>query len=285
MNILLCNGRLIGLTGGELYNLELGSALAKLGHTVTLCAEETNDFFGGLCVQNNLQYNDIKNISNLEDYDYIIVSNKEVVTKTFNLASYSKNLINICHSEIMEPWDDPLKLDNVKKYVAIRPTIKDRLINKFGINPRKIEMIRNPINLEKFNTEGTTDQQFGLFVGTMGGVRYKAALHFSEFCKINHLKSVYISDEKLQIPFFDISLGSCLDIEKYFKSCSISGGVIQGRTYFEARLCGKPTIEYYIDNMGMITNIDYEDAPTNDELLRLQKEFDKFEVAKRIINI
>jgi hypothetical protein len=285
VNILLCNGRLIGLTGGELYNYELGTALKELGHDVTLTAEETNIFFEQKCSEKNINYCKINHINNLNKYDIIIVSNKEVVTKTLNFEKFSNNLINICHSEIIEPWDDPLIISNVSKYVAIRPSIKNRLINKFCIPEHKIQVIRNPINLNRFNTDGTTDQKFGLFVGTMGGVRFKAAFHFAQFCKINNIKSIYISDEGQQIPFFDVYLPRCLEIEKYFKSCSISGGVLHGRTYFEARLCGKPTIEYFINSMGEITNIDYEDAPDEVEITQLQYQFNKINVAKKIIEV
>ena len=288
MNILLCNGRLTGLTGGEMYNLELGSALKTLNHTVTLAGEETNDFFKNLCLEKHLLYDNLKNINNIDYYDYIIISNKEAVSKILNISrllKYKGKLINICHSEIIEPWDDPLLIDNVCKYVAIRPPVKDRLIKKFKIDENKIQMIRNPIDLTRFNTQGTSNEKFGLFVGTMGGVRYKASIHFAQFCHVNNLKSVYISDENQQIPFFNVSLPSCKDIEKYFKSCSISGGVIHGRTYFEARLCGKPTVEYFIDNTGSITNIDYEDAPNENELISLRNQFDRVEVAKRIISL
>jgi hypothetical protein len=146
-------------------------------------------------------------------------------------------------------------------------------------------MIRNPIDLNKFNTNGTTDEKFGLFVGTMGGVRFKAALHFSQFCKYNNLKSIYVSAEDQAVSFYDVCLPSCDHIEKYFKSCSVAGGVIQGRTYFEARLCGKPTVEYFIDIYGKIVNIDYEDAPNIEELNHLIKDFDKYNIAKSLISI
>jgi hypothetical protein len=37
--------------------------------------------------------------------------------------------------------------------------------------------------------------------------------------------------------------------------------------------------------MGTITNIDYEDSPNDEEIKYLQNQFDKIEVAKRIIAV
>jgi hypothetical protein len=280
MKILCCCLRACLLTGSELYFYELCDALSELGHTVVLASTETSSFFKEKCKKFHLE-----NLFELNDlnYDLIILSH---YLETFSYITDNIGnipIVNIVHSEIY-PNEIPLVHPNVIKYVGVRQSICDK-IKTFDISNTKVEMIRNPIDLTKFNKDDVRDDEFGLFVGTMGGVRFKSALHFSQHCKFNNLKSVYISAENTSIPFFDICLPRCNDIEKYFKSCSVSGGVLYGRTYFEARLCGKPTIEYFIDDTGLLTNIDYEEAANDKELKSLREEFDKHEVAKKIIEV
>lgn len=282
MKILCCCLRAKFLTGSEVYFYELCSALTLLSHSVTLAATEVSDHFIKYCSGYNFKIINLDNL-NEKDFDLIILSHAQETYKKIQFLMPNTKIINICHSEIYES-ELPLISDQVIKYVGIRQPICDKMYS-CGIDREKIELIRNPINLNRFNTQNITDEKFGLFVGTMGGLRYKSALHFASFCKANNLQSIYISAENQELPFFDLNLRMVENVEQYFKKCSISGGIIHGRTYFEARLCGKPTIEYFINNMGAITNIDYEDAPDDKELKYLQNQFDKTEVAKKIIAV
>jgi hypothetical protein len=278
MKILCCCIKASILTGSELYFYELCDGLAILGHDVTLASTEISQFFIDKCSKFKLAHiSEIKQNS----FDLIVLSHYLETFHHIENIIGDTPIINIVHSEIY-PNEIPLIHDNVLKYVGVRESICDK-IESFGVNRKRIQMVRNPIDLNKFNTNDISDENFGLFVGTMGGVRFKSALHFSRYCKYNNLKSVYISAENVSVPFFDICLPSCNDVEKYFKSCTVSGGVMRGRTYFEARLCGKPTIEYFINNMGEITNIDYEDTPDEIEVVQLQLQFHKINVAKNII--
>lgn len=280
MKILCCSLRATLLTGSEIYFHELCSTLTELGHDVTLASGEISEMFRKKSIESKYKLLYLNNIP-LEKYELIILSHFQTTYKY--VETIAAPIINICHSEIYDT-ETPLISEKVIKYVGIRPTICEK-IKSFGINENKIELIRNPIDLKKFNTYNTTDGGFGLFVGTMGGLRFKAAKHFSEFCKVNNLESVYVSAENIKLPFYNINLGPQINIEKLFKSCTISGGIIRGRTYFEARLCGKKTIEYFLDSMGAITDVQYEDEPTHSELITLKDEFDRIMVAKRILEL
>lgn len=277
MKILCACHRAKVLTGSEVYFLELTSALSALGHDVTLAAPEISQYFFERCQKNNVKLIDIKKTKT--DYDLIIISHYSSV---MNYIKCDAPIINIIHSEIY-PLEVPFISQKVKKYVGIRQPICDKLTNIYRLPQNKVDLVRNPIDLNKFNTERCTDGKNGLFVGTLGGLRIKALIHFSQFCKVNGLTSIYIGPENEQVPFFDKVYGPCENIEKYFKNCTVSGGIIHGRTYFEAKLCGKKTIEYFVNQMGTITDIQYEDETTQQELLTIQNEFDKLKVAERII--
>lgn len=278
MHICCCCHRMKVMTGSEVYFFELCSALVELGHKVTLAAPEISVFYKEKCHKAGFELVPIFELN--DGYDLILMSHY----KSFEqFIPKNTPIINIIHSEIYD-LEQPYNSDQVIKYIGVRDTICQKLINEYHINPEKVQMIRNPIDLSKFNTHNCQDSKYGLFVGTMGGLRYKPAIHFAEFCKVNKLTSVYIGPENESLPFFDKVFPATESIEVYFKNCSVSGGIIQGRTYFEAKLCGKKTIEYYINRMGMLDYIEYEDEPSSVELKMLQDTFDRKRVAERIIS-
>jgi glycosyltransferase involved in cell wall biosynthesis len=264
------------LTGSEVYFLEIASALYDLGHEVDLFAPEID--FSFIRKYTGEKVNPIGKIES--NYDLIVMSHYPSVINFLPDAP----IVNVIHSEIY-PLEVPYISDRVVKYVGIRPTICEKLIGEYAVDATKVTLVRNPIDLNRFNSINTTNEKFGLFVGTLGGLRIKALIHFAMHCKVNGLKSIYIGAENEKVPFYDTVLGPCNDIEKYFKNCSISGGIIFGRSYFEARLCGKPTIEYMVNNQGMVTDILWGDEPNEIELIDLRMNFNKLEVAKRIIEV
>ena len=264
------------LTGSEVYFYELSSALAELKHDVTLFAPEVSDLFKKKCINSGVEL--VTNIDS-SNFDVILMSHYPSVMSKLDSKT---PIINIVHSEIY-PLEVPYVSDRVTKYVGIRPTICDKLATEYKVPVEKIQLIPNPIDLDRFNTKGTEDHNYGLFVGSMGGLRIKAALHFAQFCKVNNLKSIYVGPENEQVPFFDEVQGPTNEVEKLFKNCTFSAGIIRGRTYYEAKLCGKKTVEYFVDGYGKIFDIQYEDEPSQLELMKLQDNFNKLNVAQRII--
>lgn len=282
MKILCCCLRAKFLTGSEMYFYDLSDALSELGHQVTLASPEISELFINK-VGNKFNLINIEDLKE-NDFDLIIMSHYEsVYPYVLNIMPNTK-IVNIIHSEFYDS-EKPLIRNQVVKYVGIRQSICDKIKNMFGVPENKIELIRNPIDLTRFNTENCKDEKFGLFVGTLGGLRMKPLQHFNQFCQVNNLKSVYISAEGHTLPFFNVNLPSTDNIEEYFKSCTFAGGIVQGRTYWEAKLCGKKTIEYYINLQGKLCDIKYEDEPTQDELMRLEQQFDRFNVANKIISL
>ena len=70
------------------------------------------------------------------------------------------------HSEVIS-LEDPIKDDTIKKYIAIRPEIKEHMINNFEIPEEMIEVIYNPVDEEKFQPKNIPSENYVLFVGTM----------------------------------------------------------------------------------------------------------------------
>ena len=64
---------------------------------------------------------------------------------TFNV----KNIICTIHSEVIE-LEHPVKDDRIKKYICIRPEIKEFIENDFDIDPEKTTVIYNSFDESRF---------------------------------------------------------------------------------------------------------------------------------------
>jgi hypothetical protein len=172
------------------------------------------------------------------------------------------------HSEII-PDERPIIHPNIKKYIAIRPEIKNYLINDFLIPEDSIEIIYNPINVEKYNSDNTTDYGYTLFVGTIDILRRKSIFDLVEHTKnqnrelwivgknhSNYLGALILNPH---VKYFD----STYNVESFVKNCKETAGILLGRTTIEGWLTGKPGWIYNIDYNGNILNKEYHPVPEN----------------------
>lgn len=214
--------------------------------------------------------NTLYKVSNIE-YD-VIHSNHKPVTE--NLARLFPNtpIINTIHSEVIDV-EEPFICENIKKYIAIRPEIKDFLVNKFEIKEDDIEVVYNPIDTDKFkvvdNNEKRTKKRT-LFVGTIDYLRAEAIVDLVNVTREN--------DEELWL--VGAKVGNYLDElllhnphvthfpptskpEKYIHQCDETAGILLGRTTIEGWLCGKKGWIYDIDSGGRIMNKTLHDVPSD----------------------
>jgi glycosyltransferase involved in cell wall biosynthesis len=171
--------------------------------------------------------------------------------------------------------------NSIYKYIAIRPEIKKHLIKNFKIDENEINILYNPFDFNKFNTNNISDENFILFVGSLENLRKKPLYDIMEYANNNN-KELWIVgknhsnylDELLKnnhVKYFN----SCENIETFVKKCSETAGILLGRTTIEGWLCGKLGWIYNVDNEGNILNKD-KHLPPND----LTK-FNSIEVAKK----
>jgi hypothetical protein len=247
------------LTGSEMYFYELVKLL-KDDYNVTLYSN-IDYRLSDITILNNVTFCDLKETHESMEYDLIIVSHGNFLIN--NIKKSVKNfentpVINICHSEIL-PQEEPLILDNVRNYIAIRPSIVSKLIEKNKIPPNKIRLIYNPIDVKRFNLNSVSTEDFGLFIGTMNHLRIKPLVDFIDKCKEKKLSVRYIGDvnEDFKKQFNNVEfLKPLWEVEYYIKKSNICGGIINGRTFWEAKLCGKDVLEYNVDSNGNILNVD-----------------------------
>ena len=273
------------LTGSELYAYTLLDAIQeKYEYSVTLAATEISPYFVEKCRAKNIECKHLSNID-LSDYDIMLLSHYKEVEKFIDINSFEGVIVNICHSEIY-PSELPMVSDRVNKYIAIRPSIKDK-ITQCGVRPDRVEVIYNPIDLSRFNTDNCSNQGYGLWMGTWGGLRQQAAQHFVSMCKSLNLKTKYVSAENFNPGIFDECGGATENPEELIRSADWVGGIIHGRSFYESRLMGKKTVEYIIDivnNCVKVVDIELLDEPTEPELEMYKDMVDKYKVAQRVLD-
>jgi len=294
-------------TGSEMYVYELAKELKKLNCDVTVVSDingplsrQANSFgiktlpvteFPGyklgdgkwaLNTPNGPQLsqpNQFYRIGNA-DFDIIHTQHKPITETTVNLYPNIPKIATI-HSEVID-LENPVTHESILEYIAIRPEIKDKMVKSDGIDESKIEVIYNPIDVSRFNTDNTKDDGYILFVGTVDYLREQSIRDISEYAKsqgkelwlVGHNQSDYLNNllEETHIKYFPATN----KVEDYVKNCSETAGILLGRTTIEGWMCGKPGWIYDIDNRGNINKKERFDIPSD---------FNKFnskEVAKQI---
>jgi len=163
-------------TGSEMYVFELAKNLVNQNCDVTIVASETN---GPLVLMATKLGIKVKNIKETPGYklgdgqwvvmtqdgskpsvpnnyykisethfDIIHCQHKPIVD-IMNMLYPNVDKISTIHSEVIE-LENPVKHDSIKGYIAIRPEIKEYMINNFNISKDMIDVIYNPIDETKF---------------------------------------------------------------------------------------------------------------------------------------
>jgi len=294
-------------TGSELYVFELAKNLIKLNCSVTVLSqiggpltdlakkngikvlsfEETPGFkLGDGVWEFESPQGKIKSTPNTmykiyePDFDIIHLQHKPV---TERLLQFYPNIDKICtiHSEVIE-LENPIKDESIKKYIAIRPEIKEHLIKNFDISDEDISIIYNPVDQEKFSSKKSEEKNYLLFVGTIDYLRRETLMDLIDYTKNNELELWVVGENKSN--FLDALTTQdhvkyfppTWDVEKYIKSCKETAGIQLGRTTIEGWLSGKPGWIYKVDSIGRVLEKERFEPPTD-----LEK-YHAFNVAKQI---
>ncbi len=300
-----------GYTGSELYVFELAKGLREKGHDVSVVSN-----IGSPLKENALKYgiklfkldeppgyklgdgkwvagntlstpNQLYRISEV-NFDIVHCNHLPVGNHLLQLYPNSKFITSI-HSEVHQ-LEHPVISPKIKKYIAIRPEIKDFLIEKFNISEDLIDIIYNPIDDKRFNTDYINIQKrppfkkVKLFVGTIDYLRRKTIEDLvntldnfnEELVIVGKNTSNYIHDlikGKNNISYYP----DCQNIEDYVKKCDETAGVLLGRTTIEGWLCGKPGWIYDIDSEGNILSKKLHEVPNDIDKFKLSTVIEKIE--------
>lgn len=303
-------------TGSELYNVTLAKELVKRNYEVSMCAYNVGEPLltdltkSGIKVynmENPPAYKMGDNVWALTSSEGRQVSQKgvlyRVTNEKFDIIHSSHTpmvkamtelypdtpIISSIHSEIIE-LEKPYISPNVKKYIAIRPEIKDFLIREHNITESDIEIIYNPIDDEKFSSlrrkDNVKQPDRILFVGTIDYLRKNAMIDLIRRSKEEN-KEFWILGKENGITYKSLLEESGLNdtshvkyipptnkVQTYLGECGQTAGILLGRTTIEGWFAGKEAIIYDVDSNGNIISVTEHKVP---------KDLDKFKL-KNVVN-
>lgn len=283
-------------TGSELYVFELAKSLIKLNCSVTVLSQiggpvtDMAKKLGIKCVSfenapgfklGDGQWgmntpegfkpsvpNSLYRISEV-DYDIIHFQHKPVAERILNMYPELDKICSI-HSEVIS-LEDPVMDPTIKKYIAIRPEIKEHMVNKFEIPEEMIDIIYNPVDNEKFKSKNTSEENYVLFVGTIDYLRKETILELIEYTREigkelwlvgenngNYLENILLEDHVKHFP-------STWKVEDLILKSYETAGIQLGRTTIESWMCGKSSWIYKVDSNGFIISKEKHDPPSDIE--------------------
>jgi glycosyltransferase involved in cell wall biosynthesis len=283
-------------TGSELYVFELAKSLIKLNCSVTVLSQiggpvtDMAKKLGIKCVSfenapgfklGDGQWgmntpegfkpsvpNSLYRISEV-DYDIIHFQHKPVAERILNMYPELDKICSI-HSEVIS-LEDPVMDPTIKKYIAIRPEIKEHMVNKFEIPEEMIDIIYNPVDNEKFKSKNTSEENYVLFVGTIDYLRKETILELIEYTReigkelwlVGENNGNYLDNILLESHVKHFS--STWKVEDLILKSYETAGIQLGRTTIESWMCGKSSWIYKVDSNGFIISKEKHDPPSDIE--------------------
>jgi glycosyltransferase involved in cell wall biosynthesis len=283
-------------TGSELYVFELAKSLIKLNCSVTVLSQiggpvtDMAKKLGIKCVsfENAPGFklgdgewgmntpegykpstpNALYRVAEV-DYDIIHFQHKPVAERIINMYPELDKICSI-HSEVIS-LEDPVVDPTIKKYIAIRPEIKEHMVDNFEIPEEMINIIYNPIDNEKFKSKNASEENYVLFVGTIDYLRKESILDLIEYTREigkelwlvgenngNYLENLLLEDHVKHFP-------STWKIEDFILKSYETAGIQLGRTTIESWMCGKSSWIYKVDKGGFILSKEKFNPPSDIE--------------------
>jgi hypothetical protein len=282
-------------TGSELYVYELAKSLLKLNCDVTVLSQiggpltDMAKRIGIKCLSfeespgfklgdgkwgfntpegfNPSTENVMYRVSEV-NYDIIHMQHKPVAERMIQFYPEIDKIYSI-HSEVIE-LEDPIKHESIKKYIAIRPEIKEHIVSKFEIPEESVDVIYNPLDNEKFKPKDNVKTENAvLFVGTIDYLRKETILDLMERTKEEGKELWLVGEDKGNYLPFVLNephvkhFPPTWSVENFISKCEETAGIQLGRTTIEGWLCGKPSWIYKVDSVGFILSKEKFNPPTD----------------------
>jgi len=306
------------LTGSEMYVYELAKELIKQNCDVSICSKLGNPLSKRASQLGVKLYNlqeppgfkkgdgkwmlntpegpiksDPNNLYKVSDvnFDIIHLNHKPVTEHLLRLFPETETICTI-HSEVLD-LEIPVVSEQIKKYVAIRPEIKEHIVEKYGISDDKVDIIYNPIDYNRFkpsNRKFKKNKKRVIFVGTIDYLRKNTLLDLVNTTR-EEGSELWVVGKENGVTIGEIIKddgGDCTHIyyhepttsvEKLVQQCDETAGILLGRTTIEGWLCGKGGWIYDIDKYGNILGKSFYSVPDDVEKFRSDN------VTKEIIEI
>lgn len=257
------------LTGSEMYVFELAKGLLKHNYEVSIVSPHIGGILTNLAIDLGIKVYNFSTLPSNYQFDLIHCQHVPITQQLIKLYPTTKKICTI-HSEVNN-IENPIQHFSIFKYIAIRPEIKKYIIDNFGISESQIEVIYNPIDNTRFNNHNVKDDGYLLFVGTIDYLRKNTIFDLVNYTQINNQEFWLVGKNHANylqqvvsnphVKYFDATS----DVEKFVKNCSVTAGILLGRTTIEGWMCGKPGWIYDINTNGEILSKKLHQPPSDIE--------------------
>jgi glycosyltransferase involved in cell wall biosynthesis len=296
-------------TGSEVYIYELAKNLVKLGHNVNVLSEiggpltdmakkkgikvfsfqeppgyKRGDGKWTMQTPNGTEQSKEGMLYKISEpnFDIIHVQHEPVTNLILQLYPKEDKIATI-HSEVID-LEKPVVHETIRKYIAIRPEIKEFICSSYNIEPENVEVIYNPVDETRFKPMGKPSKNYILFVGTIDYLREQTIMDLVNYSRENAMelwlvgenKSNYL--DKLKSNSHVKLFPPTWNTENYISEAKETAGILLGRTTIESWMCGKKSWIYDVDNVGNILNKTLVDSPED------INKFYSVDVTDKIIN-
>jgi glycosyltransferase involved in cell wall biosynthesis len=256
-------------TGSEMYVYELAKGLLKENYEVSIVSPNIGGRLTDIAISEGIKVYTFTTLPKNHQFDLIHCQHVPVTQELIKLYPTTKKICTI-HSEVNQ-LENPVQHFTIFNYIAIRPEIKNHLIKNFGIPENQIEIIYNPIDNTRFNTQNTENKNAVLFVGTIDHLRKNTIFDVlkytketnKEFWLVGRNHNNYLNEviKEPHVKYYD----SLYNVESFVKNCSETAGILLGRTTIEGWMSGKPGWIYDINSLGKILSKELHQPPSNIE--------------------
>ena len=294
------------LTGSEMYVFELAKELIKQGCDVSICSSIGNPLAKraialGIKLYNTQEPPGFKlgdgqwtlntpqgQITSEQgrlykiaevNFDVLHLNHKPITEHLLKLYPDTNAICSI-HSEVID-LELPVISGQIKKYVAIRPEIKDFLIDSQGIDSGKIDVIYNPINYNKFKKVNSPKRNGKrlIFVGTLDYLRKATLLDLIKTTR-EEGKELWIVGKENGVTVDELKSDEGGDtshvtyypptanVEKLIQQCDETAGILLGRTTIEGWFCGKGGWIYDVNKYGAFSEKTFHPVPDDIDKFR-----------------
>jgi hypothetical protein len=279
-------------TGSEVYVYELAKGLINMGHDVTVLSEiggpltdkakklgikvrpfseppgfKMGDGKWGAATPNGTEVSKEGMLYKIQDinYDIIHVQHEPVTNMVLQLYPNIEKIATI-HSEVID-LEKPVKHESIKRYIAIRPEIKEHIVEQDEIDESLVDVIYNPIDDTRFNEKETTEENAVLFVGTIDYLREQTIKDLIEYTNENQMELWIVGENKSDY-LDDVLLNKHVkrfpptwNTETFIRKVKETAGILLGRTTIESWMCGKKSWIYNVDKSGGILSKELVSPP------------------------
>lgn len=255
-------------TGSELYVYELAKNLRKKKCSVTIVSADISPEMEFRATNVGVEVIKPPQLKGRE-FDIIHCQHQPVIEMLLKVYPNTPKICTI-HSEILK-YEEPIFDKSILLYIAIRQSIYDYLLFR-GLDKRKVKLIFNPIDHERFNTLNSNENNHLLFVGNNDYLRKKTIKDLIDYTFKEGLTLKLVGDYK-SADLVDFSKVKHLEVftpiwnvESFVKDCRYTASVMMGRTIIEGWMCGKSGWQYLVDGNGNILNKELIAPPSAKEL-------------------